>query len=153
MKKVHSDPQEEFHELTHNLSEAMLEVKDSIAIGTMLYTIAEEKKSSNLIIREINGKFDNLMEKIEKISTQLAELNQLLRKSKKVEKETFMLSERDKEILDFIEERKIVCADDIKKKFNYKGRNAASARLSKLFKDNLLEKEYVGRKVYYRLKS
>jgi len=46
-----------------------------------------------------------------------------------------------------------VCADDIQQEFKYKGRNAASARLSKLFGRSILEKEYVGRKVFYKLKS
>lgn len=155
MKKDEMNHKEEFQELTQDLSEAMYEVKDSVAIGTMLYQIAEEKKSNNLVIREINGKFDNIMEKLDQLNYQLADLNKNLNKRsvKEVEKETTSLSGRDKEVFEFVKGKEKVCADDIKEEFNYKGRNAASARLSRLFKEDLLEKEYAGRKVYYKLRS
>lgn len=140
--------------MTHNISDAMNEIKNPAALGAMLYTIATEKKSSNLMIRSINGKFDNLMEKLEKLNNQLTELNEKLgQREAKKEKGSALLSERDQEILDFVSKKKRVCADEIKAKFAYRGRNAASARLSKLFKEGLLEKNYAGRKVYYLMKS
>lgn len=156
MKETAINHKKEFQELTENLSDAIYNMSDPVAIGAMLYTIAEEKKSSNLVVREINGKFDNILENLNKVYTQLIELNQKLevKAPAKVEiSQEEMLSDKDKEILDFTRKEGKVCADDIKKKFNYRGRNAASARLSKLFKENLLEKIYLGRKVYYRIKS
>jgi len=144
--------QQEFEELTEDLSNAIDDMGDPVAIGTMLYSIAEEKKSNNLIVRDINAKFDNMAEKLDNIYEKLSVLAEhgipqpgglpLV-----------AISERDEEILNFVKSTGKACADDVQRKFEYRGRNAASARLSRLFKDNLLEKVYHGRKVYYVAKS
>jgi len=142
--------QQEFEELTEELSDTMLQMSDPVAIGAMLYSIAEEKKSNNLIVRAINAKFDNIAEKLEGIYEKLSELT---------ETGTPQLvgipaiSDRDQEILEFVKSKGKVCADDVQREFKYRGRNAASARLSRLFKDNILDKVYHGRNVYYVIRS
>jgi hypothetical protein len=134
-------------------------MSDPVAIATMLYSIAEEKKSSNLVIRDINGKFDNMIGKLERILINLEELNRKLNSPQtnaqqaSATTQSCNLSDRDNEVLDFVSLKKRVCADDLQKRFKYRGRNAASARLSKLFKDNILEKTYVGKKVFYVTKA
>ena len=144
--------QQEFEELTEDLSSAIDDMGDPVAIGTMLYSIAEEKKSNNLIVRDINAKFDNIAEKLDKIYGKLSVLAEQ-GITHQVENPSVAISERDEEILEFVKSNGKACADDVQSKFEYKGRNAASARLSRLFKDNLLEKVYHGRKVYYVAKS
>ena len=66
--------------------------------------------------------------------------------------EEIRLSSVDARIVDFIEtsEREMVCADQIKELMNYKGRNAACARLNAMCKLGLLRKDQLGHKVYYR---
>ena len=66
--------------------------------------------------------------------------------------EEIRLSSVDAKIIDFIEtsEREMVCADQIKELMNYKGRNAACARLNAMCKIGLLRKDQMGHKVYYR---
>jgi len=173
-KRGFHDYEEEFEEMVGSLSDVIQELSDPIAIATLLYTIAEERKSTNLVIKGIDskfdfikekiGKFELLIEKLERISKQLEEISKKLDKQtaiKNVEGEIktqrqiqqFYLSERDIEILEYVKTKGLVCAEDIQKKFQYKGKNAASARLSRLFQSNLLEKEYRGRKVYYKLKN
>ena len=144
------NPAKEFEELTGNLSDAMYQMSDPVEIARMLYAIAEEKKGSNLVVREINAKFDNILQRLDDISQRLSEMdtNTLVEDTKK-HQQISELSDRDHEVLNFVSSKSRVCADDVQKKFKYKGRNAASARLSKLFRDNMLEKLYVGRKVYY----
>ena len=44
----------------------------------------------------------------------------------------------------------MLCADDIKEKLHYKGRNAACTRLNRLHKAGLLERHQLGHKVYYK---
>lgn len=155
--EISHNHKKEFRDLTENLSSAIEKMSNPVEIAAMLYTIAEEKKSSNLVVREINGKFESMMEKLDKISNLLTELNMKLTEEKTtIGMDNLMeelLSERDEEIMNFVNEKGRVCADDLKKIFGYRGRNAASARLSKLFKEGLLEKIYVGRTVYYKLKS
>jgi len=144
--------QQEFEELTEDLSSTIDDMGDPVAIGTMLYSIAEEKKSNNLIVRDINAKFDNIAETLDKIYEKLSVLTEH-GISHQVKNPSVSISERDEEILNFVKSNGKACADDVQSKFEYRGRNAASARLSRLFKDNLLEKVYQGRKVYYVAKS
>ncbi|MBU4265833.1 MAG: hypothetical protein L6243_05430 [Candidatus Altiarchaeales archaeon] len=150
--RTNANYQQEFEELTEDLSSAIDDMGDPVAIGTMLYSIAEEKKSNNLIVRDINAKFDNIAETLDKIYEKLSVLTEQ-GISRQVENPSVAISERDEEILNFVKSNGKACADDVQSKFEYKGRNAASARLSRLFKDSLLEKVYHGRKVYYVAKS
>ena len=91
----------------------------------------------------LNTKIEMLLKKMEEIETD--------RHSK--EQTTHTLSERDGEVIDFVRKEGKVSADQLKEIFRYKGKNAASARLSKLFHEGILEKEYAGRKVYYKIKK
>jgi hypothetical protein len=56
----------------------------------------------------------------------------------------------DAEILKNIQVLGMACADDIKKSMNYKGRNAASMRLNRLYRLGVLDRYQLGRKVYYK---
>ncbi len=56
----------------------------------------------------------------------------------------------DAEILKNVQVLGMACADDIKKRMNYKGRNAASVRLNRLYRLGVLERYQLGRKVYYK---
>ena len=152
MKGSSVDQTKEFQNLVGDLSQTITQMSDPVAIGAMLYSIAQEKNSGNLVLREINSKFDNILTQLEIISQKLTEMSE-----RKTEEQTLQvntnISERDEEVLNYVKASGKVCADELQEKFNYKGRNAASARLSKLFKDGLLEKTYAGRNVYYKAKA
>ena len=60
------------------------------------------------------------------------------------------ISGLDAKIIQFIQVKGMTCADDIKSQMSYKGRNAASARLNRLYKQGLLERYQLGHKVYYK---
>jgi hypothetical protein len=62
------------------------------------------------------------------------------------------ISELDAKILQYMQMQHtgMACADDIKRAMSYRGRNAASARLSKLFKQGLIERHQLGHTVYYK---
>ena len=153
MKDLIESHREEFEQLTGELSETVRSMRDPVAIAQMLFSIAEERKSTNLIIRELNAKFDQINQKIEELNKRLDELLHEDKSSLTSQPSHPSLSERDTEVIEFIKEKSIVCAQDLKDKFNYKGQNAASARLSKLYHQGILEKIYRGRKVYYALKK
>jgi hypothetical protein len=59
----------------------------------------------------------------------------------------------DAKILQIVQLKNIACADDVKQELGYKGRNAASARLNKLYQQGLLERYQLGHKVYYKYDS
>jgi uncharacterized membrane protein len=62
------------------------------------------------------------------------------------------LSEADTKIIEAVQlsPNSMACAEDIRNKMNYRGKNAASARLNKLYKGGLLERYQLGKKVYYK---
>ncbi|MFH1403173.1 MAG: hypothetical protein ABIH11_02770 [Candidatus Altiarchaeota archaeon] len=148
MKDSLAGHEAEFEELVGDIAHTTQQMSDPVAIGAMLYSIAQEKNSTNLLIRDINAKFDVIISKIRELEGEVQEI-----RGSKAELEDANLSERDQEVLDFIKGEGKVNADILKEKFQYRGSNAASARLSKLFKEGHLEKTYSGRRVYYRLKS
>ena len=152
MKGSSVDQTKEFQNLVGDLSQTITQMSDPVAIGAMLYNIAEEKRSGNLVLKELNVKFENILEQLQKISSQLAAMSEQKTAVENAPHIKAGISERDEEVLSYVREQGKVCADTMQEKFQYKGRNAASARLSKLFKDGLLDKTYVGRNVYYTIK-
>ncbi len=61
------------------------------------------------------------------------------------------LSDQDSKVIQFVQlNNGMACADDIKSYMNYRGRNAASARLKRLQALGLLNRMQVGHKVYYQ---
>ncbi|MDE1856588.1 MAG: winged helix-turn-helix transcriptional regulator [Candidatus Micrarchaeota archaeon] len=60
------------------------------------------------------------------------------------------ISGLDAKIVQFIQLKGMACADDIREKMGYRGRNAASARLNKLYRQGLIERYQLGHKVYYK---
>ena len=141
MKEVVAEHQKEFEELVGSLAHSTNQIQDPVAIGLMLYSIAEERKSTNLIIKELNAKIDGLVSKMADLDKQPAAAPAQQAPS---------MSDRDQEVLGYVKSSGKVSAEQMQKKFHYKGKNAASARLSKLFHEGMLEKEYAGRIVYYK---
>ncbi|VVB56557.1 Uncharacterised protein [uncultured archaeon] len=64
-----------------------------------------------------------------------------------------LLAPADEQIMRLVRARGHVCATDVQIEFKYKGKNAASARLSRLYELGLLEKTQAGRTVYYRMRT
>lgn len=116
--------------------------KDPVVIGTLMHKLSEEKIASNLVLKEINAKLDRLAsleERIARIEDKIGF------------REQTALSEQDETVAAFVKKSGMACAEDVRKAFKYKGRNAASARLNALFKSGVLEKKRAGRRVFYAL--
>jgi len=146
-----SEYEKEFEEMIGSLAQTTRQISDQVndpaekilALSAMLYSVAEERKNTNLIVRNLNSKMDMLLKEIEVLKKQ----------APATAAQTAALSDRDNEVLEFVKRQGRTCADTLQEKFKYKGKNAASARLSKLFHEGILEKEYSGRKVYYVAKK
>ncbi len=97
-------------------------------------------------------------ETIAELKEQLQELNGALAQSNAVYEydtqptEEFVTA-NDKRILEFIQMQPhaMAAAEDVRKFMNYKGRNAACARLCRLEEHGHLDKVRVGRKIYYKI--
>lgn len=134
----------EFEHVSQEFNELKAKFNDPLVIGTMLHRLAEERQSTNLLLREINAKLD----KISQLETKIAQLetNAVHREEGKV-----LLPEVDQEIIIFIKKKGAVCAEDVQGKFEYKGKNAASSRLNKLCALGVVKKTQVGKKVYFEV--
>lgn len=125
-------------EITQDLEKNLAKFKDPVVIGEMLYKLLEERENTNRILKNILAKLEGMEAKgtpeISAIRAQVADV---------------MLPEIDETILNFVKELGKASAEDVRLKFNYKGKNAASARLNRLYELQLLEKKQVGKKVFF----
>lgn len=109
--------------------------KDPVQLGVLIHRLIRERELTNGLLKEIK-------EALEEIRAGLKVLVQ-------EKPELIEISERDREILEFVKEKGKVSAMEVRERFGYKGLNGASARLNHLEKLGLLRKVRVGRKVYF----
>ncbi len=122
-------------EIQSDLEANMEKFRDPIVLGEFLYRLLEERENTNRLLKNILQRLDSLEAK--GISTE------------QIRKEIPMLPKIDEQILEFVKESEKVTAEEVRKRFKYKGKNAASSRLNRLVKQNLLSKKQVGKKVYF----
>lgn len=108
-------------------------------------------QSSQVITKDTNEKSEMIIEQLEKFENMLNEKMKVIEGLIEHLKKSENLTTTDKQILNFIKDKGVVCADDVQSAFKYKGKNAASARLNILYRKNKLEKIINDRKVYYRI--
>ncbi|MEM2908829.1 MAG: hypothetical protein QW590_00765 [Candidatus Bilamarchaeaceae archaeon] len=126
------------YEIERDIQTNIEKFRDPVILGELMYKLLEERENTNRILK-------NILARIEQIERAL---------NSSTEKEQFeepLIPEIDENILEFVRERGKVTADDVRAKFNYKGKNAASARLNRLCDMNLLRKKQVGKKVFFFL--
>jgi len=118
----------------------------------------EENKKTTLVL-------DSILKRIEKLESDVSEVydddEEEEEESSKVEKTESFVDQPKKEILLASTDVKIVqilqlsensmaSAEEVSRKMNYKGKNAASARLNRLYKMGLIDRYQLGHKVYYK---
>ncbi|MFA5106057.1 MAG: hypothetical protein WC506_03795 [Candidatus Micrarchaeia archaeon] len=128
------------------LREDIAKFKDPLVLGALIYRSVRERESANLMLGKI-------LERLDAMEQRISQMESAPRQSGAAAKPSggeVMIPDVDREIVNFVQEKGHVCADDVQSKFGYRGRNAASARLNRLCELNLLEKQQVGRKVYFK---
>lgn len=108
------------------------QLTDPLALGVLVHRLLEERKKTNEVLAQILEKLDSV-----KASGRGPEIPH------------FMLSDVDQKLLSHVQRAGKVTAENIQADFNYKGKNAASARLNSLYEKGLLTKGRAGKKVYY----
>ncbi len=104
--------------------------REALLLAFLLQRLAEERESSNALLRQI-------LQRLERIEAKLEE------------KKGELLSEQDEAILAFIKQRGGADAEEVRRHMGYKGRNAASARLNRLVEKGLLKKKRVGKRIVF----
>jgi predicted HTH transcriptional regulator len=109
-------------------------VKDSsFDLAIAIYELAKQIEDNNRLMK-------TLIQRIELLEMRTREKDNEL-----------IFSETDEKIINYIKEKGKVTAQEIKDVFNYKGTNAASARLNALCKLGILKKAFGGRRAYFFL--
>ncbi|MDD5339801.1 MAG: BlaI/MecI/CopY family transcriptional regulator [Candidatus ainarchaeum sp.] len=121
------------HEIQNDLQTNMAKFKDPIVLGELVYRLLEERENTNRLLKNILAKLDALEAKGMPVAPAAAPI----------------LPEVDEQIMAFVHEKGRCTAEDIRAKFNYKGKNAACARLNRLCDMGLLQKQQAGKKVYF----
>lgn len=124
------------NEIRSDLEHNMEKFRDPIILGEMVYRLLEERENTNRLLK-------NLLQKLETLEAMM-ETGPAPK-----EAQATLLPQIDEEILSFVKEQEKVTSEEVRAKFRYKGKNAASARLNRLCKMNLLQKRQVGKKVFF----
>ena len=164
MMKNHYE--KKYEDLTSDVRSDMEKFENPVYIGSLLYRLAEERASTNLVLKDLNAKIDRLMlleEKMEDLEAQINSMTQTSKtnmdnKSNKKEAQdntllVELLPNQDKEILALARKNGRIDAKEVQIALGYKGKNAACARLNKLSAQFLLTKERFGKKVFYFIPS
>ena len=105
----------------------------------------EERKETNQILKNLYDRVEEVLQKMDSPS--------LPQHTPSKEGFQEVLPEQDQMILHLVQEKGQVTADEIRKELGYKGQNAASQRLNKLFRNGHLNKLQAGRKVIFMAKN
>lgn len=130
-------------EVRSDLEQNMDKFRDPVVLGEMVYRLLEERENTNRLLKTVIQKLEAIEAKMGPgasapvASAVASALNEPL------------LPEVDEGIMAFIKEAGKVTAEEVRARFNYKGKNAASARLNRLCDQGLLQKQQVGKKVYF----
>ncbi len=119
-------------EIRNDLENNMQKFSDPVILGELMYKLLEERENTNRILKNILAKLENIP-----TGTAAAPGGEPL------------LPEVDEKIMEFVREKGRISAEDVRQHFSYKGKNAACARLNRLYELNLLGKKQVGKKVFF----
>jgi len=124
-------------EIKSDLETHIDKFRDPIVLGEMVYRLLEERENTNRLLK-------NLLQRLDAIEAKMGAAPEMQLGAGEP-----LLPEIDEQIMDFVREHKKVTAEEVRAKFNYRGKNAASARLNRLCDMNLLQKMQVGKKVFF----
>ena len=138
-----------FSELSSDLEEVFKRSQDPTLIAVLLFKLVEERQKSNQLLEKLYDKVDSILKKIDSQSS----FSQHEGASQQREQTELVLPEQDQIILHLVKEKGQVTAEEIKTELGYRGSNAASQRLNKLYKEGHLRKIQAGRKVLFLAKT
>ncbi len=115
-------------------------------VPSLIKQMIDEREKTNRLLGEITAKIGKLEKDIDEIyegeSGPQVDYEAMSRE--------VPLSNLDSRILDFIQSKGMICADDLVEFMKYKGRNAACSRLNKLYRQGIVDRYQLGHKVFYK---
>lgn len=125
---------------------------ESDNVGSNLLTlfkyVMDENRKTNIILKDMSEKLERLESELDADYSEQEDQTFLQENNRPARVQP--VSGLDAKIMQIIQISGMACADDIKRQMSYRGRNAASSRLNRLYKLGLLERYQLGHKVYYK---
>lgn len=112
--------------------------RDPVVLGEMVYRLLEERENTNRLLK-------NILQKLESLEMKMGAAPAMPNFGAA---ET-LLPEIDEQIMQFVRGQGKATSEEVRVKFKYRGKNAASARLNRLCDMGLLRKQQVGKKVFF----
>ncbi len=132
-------------EVEHLVSDKEAASTVSSNMLTLFKIMLEESKTTRTMLRLLTEKLTRLEDDL---STDVEEEG--VSGGEEPRTKEVAISDLDKKIMQFIQLKEMACAADVQKYMNYKGKNAASARLNKLYRQGVIERYQLGHKVFYK---
>lgn len=119
---------------------------------SLLRYMIDENKKTTMVLNSIANAISKLEEELSDDSYEDQQPMQYQQPKSMEKAKEVMLSGTDAKIIQFLQlsPNSMACANDLKKYMNYKGNNAASSRLNRLYKLGMVERYQLGHKVYYK---
>ena len=138
------------NEILSPLENDIQKLRDPMVIAALMHTAATERENTNRLLRTLIERLDT---KFAEVENRLNSLERRPAAPAPKEEEEVLLPSVDEDIIKFVREKRHASAEEVRRKFGYKGKNAASARLNHLFELGLLGKKQVGRAVLFSVKQ
>ncbi|MEM2974731.1 MAG: hypothetical protein QW112_03880 [Candidatus Micrarchaeia archaeon] len=140
---------EQMAEETRALEREIAKLKDPTVHAAIMYTAAREREKTNLILKNIMARIDAMELKLQQLEERAKSLAVTAMTAPVRAGE---LADIDKTIVSLVKDRGRATAEDIQQALRYKGRNAACARLNRLYEMGILEKQRSGKKILYAVR-
>jgi predicted transcriptional regulator len=124
-------------EVRSDLETHMDKFKDPVVLGELVYRLLEERENTNRLLKTLLQKLESLEMKMGAVPAAPTGVAETL------------LPEIDEQIMKFVKDTGKATSEEVRAKFKYRGKNAASARLNRLCDMGLLRKQQVGKKVFF----
>ncbi len=115
----------------------------------LLMKLLDERENTNRTLQELTSRL-NVIDKTVKTAISALELAPTQEDYAMANSVEIDLSPVDAKVINYIQTKGMACAEDVQRDMNYKGKNAACARMNALCKRGLLSKHQLGHKIYYR---
>ncbi len=142
----------ELEALKKGLEEAqqknVTELPTNNSIAELIRYLSEQREETNRKLGDIMSKIRLLEESVDSLELSTpSEEDYVMASGREI-----AVSIIDAKIIEYVQTmpRSMASAEDVRKYMNYKGNNAACARLNSLYKQKVLDRLQLGHKVYYK---
>ena len=137
------------NEILSPLENDIARLRDPLVLAALMHTAATERENTNRLLKTLVEKLDAKFSEVDK---RLEAIEREAGAAAAPKEEEVLLPSVVEDIRKFVKEKRHATAEEVRRRFGYKGKNAASSRLNRMFELGLLSKRQVGRVVMFSVK-